>query len=280
MRDQLEHAHSESAFEMLEQFYIGDYESYQNPSDNIAVHHTKQTIDTNDKSEKFVDVTKPMLSQIWNGGYTKEFYLKQVHIPRHTKDSAPIFGSPYLEVFTKTAWYVIPVVWLPFMSYITYLSSEVLGPLEIVICFVLGLVNWSLLEYFIHRFVFHVDSLLPDNSIALTAHFLLHGIHHFLPMDGLRLVMPPALAVVLAYPIFMMYTAFIPHHYGLAVAGGTFMGYILYDLTHYYLHHGKPFGEHLKEMKTYHLDHHYKESNLGFGITSKIWDKVFGTVLF
>lgn len=44
-----------------------------------------------------------------------------------------------------------------------------------------------------------------------------------------------------------------------------------------YTHHGIPAGGYLKQMKSYHLDHHYKQFNTGFGITSKFWDIVFGT---
>lgn len=33
-------------------------------------------------------------------------------------------------------------------------------------------------------------------------------------------------------------------------------------------------------MKTYHLNHHYKNWELGFGITTKFWDQMFGTELF
>lgn len=48
---------------------------------------------------------------------------------------------------------------------------------------------------------------------------------------------------------------------------------------HYYLHHGLPASAWARSLKSYHLDHHYKEYNLGFGITSKTWDIVFGTEL-
>ncbi|CAG8827154.1 13134_t:CDS:1, partial [Dentiscutata erythropus] len=58
------------------------------------------------------------------------------------------------------------------------------------------------------------------------------------------------------------------------IAGATF-GYICYDLTHYHLHHARPFNSHLREMKTYHMNHHYKNYDLGFGITNKFWDKMF-----
>jgi len=34
-----------------------------------------------------------------------------------------------------------------------------------------------------------------------TAHYLLHGCHHKHPMDGLRLVFPPAAAAILCFPV-------------------------------------------------------------------------------
>ena len=46
-----------------------------------------------------------------------------------------------------------------------------------------------------------------------------------------------------------------------------------------YLHHGTPFTEYIKKSKSYHMDHHYKNHNLGFGVSSKLWDFVFGTLL-
>lgn len=63
---------------------------------------------------------------------------------------------------------------------------------------------------------------------------------------------------------------------------------------HYALHHTR-LPEYMREMKKYHLAHHYKNFELGFGVTSasadnaflrradrfagKVWDYVFNTVL-
>ena len=49
------------------------------------------------------------------------------------------------------------------------------------------------------------------------------------------------------------------------------------DITHS-LHHTK-LPDYMREMKKYHLAHHYKNFDLGFGVTSKIWDYIFQTVL-
>ena len=44
------------------------------------------------------------------------------------------------------------------------------------------------------------------------------------------------------------------------------------------LHHSR-LPAYLQEMKKYHLAHHYKNFDLGFGVTSKFWDIIFNTVV-
>jgi 4-hydroxysphinganine ceramide fatty acyl 2-hydroxylase len=53
---------------------------------------------------------------------------------------------------------------------------------------------------------------------------------------------------------------------------------VLYDCMHYALHHTK-LPEYVRQQKRYHLAHHYKNFELGFGVTSKVWDIVFNTYL-
>lgn len=85
------------------------------------------------------------------------------------------------------------------------------------------------------------ERYLPDNRVGITAHFLLHGIHHYLPMDKYRLVMPPTLFIALATPFYKLaHTVFFYDWYAAtAVFCGGIFGYICYDLTHYFLHHKK-----------------------------------------
>ena len=42
---------------------------------------------------------------------------------------------------------------------------------------------WTLIEYLLHRFVFHSEYVLPDSKLLRYLHFALHGIHHMLPTD-------------------------------------------------------------------------------------------------
>lgn len=121
---------------------------------------TKETdLSVDYKTHRFLDLNKPLLMQVWNSGFTKEFYLEQVHRPRYyTKgDSAPLFGN-FLEPLSKTAWYVIPIVWLPPVAYGTYLAYHGLPSVfQTAAYWMIGLFLWTLVEYGLHRGLFHVD---------------------------------------------------------------------------------------------------------------------------
>lgn len=113
-------------------------------------------------------------------------------------------------MFTKAPWFVVPLVWGPITLYILLrsmlqftLGAAAIPPfmveprlplaalrlatplvaLKVAGCFAFGNLVWTILEYIFHRFLFHVDEALPDHPAALTVHFLMHGVHHYLPMD-------------------------------------------------------------------------------------------------
>ncbi|KAI1364551.1 inositolphosphorylceramide-B C-26 hydroxylase [Xylaria arbuscula] len=234
------------------------------------------------KTHKFLDLNKPLLMQVWFGGFSKEFYLDQVHRPRHYKGgaSAPLFGN-FLEPLSLTPWWVVPMLWLPADAYGTYLASQGFQSYgNLAAAWLLGVFIWTLVEYILHRCLFHLDYYLPDNRVGLTLHFLLHGIHHYLPMDKYRLVMPPTLFLALATPFWKLaHTLFFFNwHLATAIYCGGIFGYVMYDMTHYFLHHQNlPLW--YKGLKKYHLAHHFLDYELGFGVTSAFWDRIFHTEL-
>ncbi|GKZ35058.1 fatty acid alpha-hydroxylase [Aspergillus brasiliensis] len=302
LRDPTSHAHSDSAYEILEECLIGFVSS--EPSGKAANGSASQSkekavfattglsceedlsVETDYSKDyqthKFLDLNKPLLVQLWKSNFTKEFYLDQIHRPRHYKggESAPLFGN-FLEPLSKTAWYVVPIMWLPPITYGTIVGFSGLANVPAAAAYwVGGLFLWTLIEYIMHRFLFHIDKWLPDNRVGLTLHFLLHGIHHYLPMDKYRLVMPPALFVVLATPFYKLaHTVFFYNWYAAVTVfcGGVF-GYVCYDMTHYFLHH-RNLPSYYKALKKYHLQHHFADFDNGFGVTSRFWDRVFGTEL-
>ncbi|GFF23072.1 ceramide very long chain fatty acid hydroxylase SCS7 [Aspergillus udagawae] len=307
LRDEASHNHSEAAYEILEDLLVGFLDTnyigktadtngsategaegdsrpvYASTGMSREEDLSVETDVTKDyQTFKFLDLNKPLLLQLWNSGFSKEFYLQQIHRPRHYKggESAPLFGN-FLEPLSKTAWYVVPLLWLPPVTYGSFVGFAGLGNVPAAACYWLfGLFLWTLIEYLMHRFLFHIDGYLPDNRVGITLHFLLHGIHHYLPMDKYRLVMPPTLFVVLATPFWKLaHTVFFYNWYAAVTVfcGGVF-GYICYDMTHYFLHH-RNLPAYYKSLKKYHLEHHFADYENGFGVTSRFWDRVFGTEL-
>ncbi|ESK96363.1 inositolphosphorylceramide-b c-26 hydroxylase [Moniliophthora roreri MCA 2997] len=307
MQDKTEHEHSDAAYDMMEEFCIGRLGSNENIVDENWVatddfHPDDTEVDKDYAKHQFIDLRKPMLRQVWEANFSKQYYLRQIHQPRHVPESARMFGPDYLEVFTRTNWYVVPIIWLPIAGYLflrsvfqftmplpPFLVSPALPMSRLseippdaygktAICFFVGTIIWTLLEYLLHRFLFHVDYYLPDKPAWLTLHFLMHGVHHYLPMDRLRLVMPPLLFTVLEWPFTRLAYILFPVAVANGIISGAFLFYVLYDCMHYALHHTQ-LPAYLKEMKKYHLGHHYKNYELGFGVTSKVWDIVFNTYL-
>ena len=110
-------------------------------------------------------------------------------------------------------------------------------------------------------------------------HFIIHGIHHDHPNDKLRLVMPPAVSIPLAALFFF---ALHPRSSGRPEAyplfGGFIAGYLVYDYTHYYVHHFVPKSQLGKKLREQHMRHHFQDHRFGFGVSSPLWDAVFRTL--
>lgn len=181
-----DHEHTPAAFGMMSDMLIGKLDSGTRIVDENWVatdDFMPKESNIEDDLEKceFLDLSKPLLSQVWYSNFSKDFYLEQVHQPRHLKKSARLFGYDFLEMFTVTPWYVIPLIWVPITLYLSFRSfsdfstqfGSSLGGLCTLGCFLLGNVIWTILEYGMHRFLFHVDDYLPDRPVFLMLHFLL-----------------------------------------------------------------------------------------------------------
>ncbi|CAG9313403.1 unnamed protein product [Blepharisma stoltei] len=256
-----ENDHSENAIKMTKNMEVGDLTKPSKPEENLTI-----------------DPTRGLVYQVFTKLNLKA-YQDFVNDPKHTKTNIRVFDSPILEPFSKTPWYAIPIFWIPFMLFYSYCGLE-LGFIPFICLFLLGIAWWTLFEYSLHRFIFHSEPYLPDNPYWIVFHFLSHGIHHAYPMDNLRLVFPIALSLLL-WLVFKpgLYNHIMPIAVADAFFAGKLVGYMYYDLFHYYSHHSRPHGKYFSFMKTYHMAHHYKDPFKGFGVSNHFWDIVFGTLL-
>ncbi|XP_058056773.1 uncharacterized protein LOC131208138 [Anopheles bellator] len=236
---------------------------------------------TDDSMEHLVDWRKPMLFQIHKMGPQ---YAEWVNKP--VDRELRLLGPSWLENMTKTPWWIVPAFWIPAIGYIIHIGSQDLATerrfseatqsfrtVELYLHLVIGSIVWTLLEYSLHRWVFHLDP--KYNRYLQTFHFLIHGQHHKVPFDPYRLVFPVPPAILLT-TIFYQPLYYLFPFPRITLAGGL-IGYLTYDMIHYYLHYGSPSGGHLYHMKRYHYSHHFVHHDLGYGISSDVWDKLFGT---
>ncbi|GAB1293669.1 Fatty acid 2-hydroxylase [Apodemus speciosus] len=246
-----------------------------------------------DWDKDLVDWRKPLL---WQVGHLGEKYDEWVHQP--VARPIRLFHSDLIEAFSKTVWYSVPIIWVPLVLYLSWsyyrtLTQDnirlfasftrdysVMVPESVFIgLFVLGMLIWTLVEYLIHRFLFHMKP--PSNShYLIMLHFVMHGQHHKAPFDGSRLVFPPVPASVVIAFFYVFLRLILPEAVaGILFAGGL-LGYVLYDMTHYYLHFGSPHkGSYLYNMKAHHVKHHFEYQKSGFGISTKLWDYFFHTLI-
>lgn len=283
-QDPKHHKHSSFALKLLkEQPMVGKLEGNSDNEMMKKNHHLKELDSQNQWMEhlrdddNFISLKKPLLSQIINSKWTKEHYLCQVHIPRHVKGSPDFFGN-FLDKFTITKWWVVPLFWIPIIIGIMYYySNSYSNSYNVFPLWIFGFSLWTIYEYTFHRYLFHMERMMPSNQIVFTIHFLLHGVHHYLPMDQLRLVMPPIMMMALSSMVGFAWTLVIGRDRSLIMMSGSLSGYLIYDMMHYYFHHGKSWNSYLTMMKTYHMDHHYVDPNRGFGVSNKLWDIVFSS---
>ncbi|HET6404968.1 MAG TPA: sterol desaturase family protein [Candidatus Thermoplasmatota archaeon] len=188
-----------------------------------------------------------------------------------------MFENELLEKFSRIHPITPFVVYVPLIAAMEYRTwGRHVPVLTAVGLTVGGLLVWTLTEYVLHRYIFH---WYKDTPWGRRVHFLLHGVHHDFPNDSDRLVMPLLTSVPLAVIFYtLFYVAFGGMRYAEPFYAGFALGYLAYDGTHYAVHHFKQTTRIGKLVKRHHMLHHHADHDGGFGVSSPLWDYVFGTM--
>ncbi|HEY2665076.1 MAG TPA: sterol desaturase family protein [Candidatus Binataceae bacterium] len=133
----------------------------------------------------------------------------------------------------------------------------------LVFAFLAGLFGWTLVEYVIHGVLGHAHRTFVTQ---------LHDVHHRDPHAVFALGAWIPTAIVLAGAI-----AFFGLAPGVVFYGGIVCGFAVYEYVHYRIHFVSPANAVEERLRTRHLAHHASEPDAIFGVTSRIWDVVFGT---
>jgi len=195
--------------------------------------------------------------------------------PKHS-GSKQLFNNPVLEKLSRTHISIPLSIFLLFSSCLLYwsITHTSLSALQTTVMFFVGVLSFTWVEYNVHRYVFH----MPVYSILRKKiQYVIHGVHHEFPKDKDRLAMPPLLSVTIATILLLVFRlllgdlvfSFLP---------GFIVGYAGYLAVHYMVHAFQPPKNFLKILWVNHGIHHYKDGDAIFGVSSPLWDYIYGTM--
>jgi sterol desaturase/sphingolipid hydroxylase (fatty acid hydroxylase superfamily) len=195
--------------------------------------------------------------------------------PKHS-GTKQLFKNPILEKLTHTH------IAIPLTIYIiigglllTYAYTKaILPPFLIGGLFLAGMFVFTFVEYWMHRSLYHMPT---DTEWRKKMQYTMHGVHHEYPKDKSRLAMPPIFGVTLALIILGVFYVLMGE-YAYAFFPGFLYGYTGYLFVHYIVHAYPPPKNFFKFLWVNHAIHHYKDGELVFGVSSPLWDYVFGTM--
>ncbi len=188
-----------------------------------------------------------------------------------------MFETPLIERFSRIHPATPFVFWLPVLGYVAYtsLATGAVGVPAFAGLLLLGVLVWTFTEYTLHRWLFHYTGPRPWQRRMF---FVLHGVHHDFPQDADRLVMPLGASIPLGAIFYVLFRLAL----GPALAGPLFvgfgLGYLAYDGTHFAVHHFRMGSRIGRWMKRYHMIHHHTGVDARYGVSSPLWDWVFGTM--
>lgn len=189
--------------------------------------------------------------------------------------TAEIFKHPILEKLTKTHVGIPILLFLllaGFLLYRAWFYSHLPVGLGILY-FLAGYLAFTLTEYLMHRYFYHMN---PIQKWKKNIQYSVHGIHHDYPKDKKRLAMPPMLSVGYAVALYYLFSFLIAEQVNYFLPG-FLSGYASYLGIHYIIHAFPPPKGLFKVLWVNHAIHHYKDPDVAFGVSTPLWDHVFGT---
>jgi len=144
-------------------------------------------------------------------------------------------------------------------------------PLALVIAFALGVATWSILEYALHRFLGHDRRTMPN-------FFSVEHTRHHIEGDYFAPTWKKGLAAVAITGLnFVLLRLFVAEALAVAYTTGFVGMYVTYEVLHRRAHTHAGIGAYGRFLRRHHFHHHFANPRSNHGVTSPVWDLVFGT---
>ncbi|MDP4679812.1 MAG: sterol desaturase family protein [Cyclobacteriaceae bacterium] len=202
--------------------------------------------------------------------------LDHKSIKPEMKGTRVLSESSFVERITRTH-ISIPLILFSIFSFVLLyygITEKGLDGFLIAPLFLLGFLLFTLAEYMMHRYLFHMNE---TSEIKRKLVYIMHGVHHHYPKDKDRLAMPIPASVTLAF-LFLLLFRFLMGDLAFGFLPGFFMGYATYLWIHFMVHAFQPPKSHFKILWVHHGIHHHKQPERAFGVSSPLWDMIFRTM--
>ena len=138
----------------------------------------------------------------------------------------------------------------------------------------LGAGLWTLGEYVLHRFAMHV---LRGRGILSREHLEHHvtAAWSFDPMIVLAWLGVILVGVFGWGPVGWLLAGPVA---GGSLAAGWIVGYAWYEYQHAMAHRRGPGNRYTRWLRRHHFHHHFGHPMANHGVTTPVWDRVFGTL--
>jgi 4-hydroxysphinganine ceramide fatty acyl 2-hydroxylase len=138
-----------------------------------------------------------------------------------------------------------------------------------MLAFGLGIFLWTLMEYLLHRFVFH-------RYRGIVGSF--HLEHHGAPRNLTYLFVKPPYSIGISLLLIVVIRAITGNIVQtLEFMAGIWLGYVYYESVHYRIHFSPADKGWIARQRRAHFRHHFYNNRKWFGVTTPLWDYVFRT---
>lgn len=145
----------------------------------------------------------------------------------------------------------------------TILGSRVFAALA-------GAASWTATEYGLHRFVMHE---MRGRGLASVEHLEHHAdVTYFSPAS--KKIASAAATTAIAYPVAAAATS---RRWAAAFTAGLIATYFGYEVAHRRTHTHPPRNRYGRWTRRNHMRHHFGAPARNFGVTTPVWDRLWGT---
>jgi sterol desaturase/sphingolipid hydroxylase (fatty acid hydroxylase superfamily) len=176
-----------------------------------------------------------------------------------------------VELYKPFAFYTVVIA---AMNVSVHLNGD-FSPLRVIGYFITGLLTWGFYEYATHRWVLHrvpkaQGFNLPGN--------ITHLRHHADPdsLQRLNVQLQESIPVCIVYCL-LAWAITGSWQLTTYLYTGLIAGYFFYEFLDFQAHHGTTRNRVVRYFRKYHLLHHHYDAKVRYGVTSPLFDIIFGT---